>query len=280
MKVIQRRLTDVIPYGRNPRKNQAAVDAVASSIRQFGWQQPIVVDAQGVIIAGHTRYLAAERLGMAKVPVVVAKDLTADKVQAYRIADNKLGEIAEWDETMLATELRMLSEAGWGDMKGLGFGEDELDRLLSPLAEAVDGEEPAADPGEGEQPADGDEEPEDDQAPAEADPRGELQRRFGAILDSEAFPHLSKSALRVLHRVRQWASFDRCTFHVSLRTLAAATKTAGTTARRGLDELLDMGLIRQREETVSGCRVFEIVVPKSVRPAVRRDDRGEEHPWE
>lgn len=280
MKVIQRRLTDVIPYGRNPRKNEAAVDAVASSIRQFGWQQPIVVDAQGVIIAGHTRYLAAERLGMARVPVVVAKDLTADQVQAYRISDNKLAEIAEWDETMLATELRMLSEAGWGDMTGLGFGEDELDRLLSPLAEAVEGEEPAADPGEGESPADGEDEPEDDQAPAEADPRGELHRRLGVIVGSGADRNLSRSAVRVLLRLQHSASVDGCTLSVTLAELAESMQAARTTAKRGLDDLIESGIVRETGDGADPRRTFEIVAKRSAKPAVPRGDRGDEHPWE
>jgi hypothetical protein len=120
------------------------------------------------------------------------------------------------------------------------------------------------------------------------DARGELQRRVGAILEAGADRNLSRSSLRVFLRCRQWASFDRCTFHVSLRTLARALgggiegKGEGgmSSAHRGLQGLIDAGIIRQREETVAGCRVFEIVVPRSLRPSIRRDDRGEEPPWE
>ena len=127
--------------------------------------------------------------------------------------------------------------------------------------------------------------PRGDAAP---DPRGELQRGLSAILEAGADRKLSRSSLRVFFRCRQWASFDRCTFHVSLRTLAralgggiAGTREGGmSSAHRGLQGLIDAGIIRQREETVAGCRVFEIVVPKSIRPAARRDDRGEEPPWE
>jgi len=127
--------------------------------------------------------------------------------------------------------------------------------------------------------------PRSDGAP---DPRGELQRRVGAILEAGVDRTLSRSSLRVFLRCRQWASFDRCTFHVSLRTLARALgggsegKRAGgmSSAHRGLQGLIDAGIIRQQQETVAGCRVFEIVVPKSLRPSIRRDDRGEEPPWE
>lgn len=112
---------DVAPYGGNPRCNDQAVDAVAASIREFGWRQPIVVDADGTIIAGHTRYKAAERLGMGEVPVVVASDLTPEQCAAYRLADNRSGELAEWDMDLLAQELDGLVDI---DMSQFGFDED------------------------------------------------------------------------------------------------------------------------------------------------------------
>lgn len=90
-----RSIEKVIPYARNPRKNDEAVDAVAASITEFGFQQPIVVDAKGVIVCGDTRYKAARRLGLTEVPVQVAKGLTPQQIKAYRIADNRLAEIAE-----------------------------------------------------------------------------------------------------------------------------------------------------------------------------------------
>jgi hypothetical protein len=115
---------------------------------------------------------------------------------------------------------------------------------------------------------------------APPDARGELQRRVGAILEVGADRNLPKSALRVFLRCRQWADFTRCTFKVSLRTLATATKSGMTTAKRGLEGLIAAGIIRPTGEYVAGCRVFEIVVPKSVRTSHRRGDRGKEQDWE
>ena len=105
MKVRETPIGEVRPYPGNPRVNDGAVEAVAASLREFGWQQPIVVDADGTIIAGHTRYKAAKRLGMGTVPVVVASELTPEQVQAYRLADNRVGELATWDMGLLAGEL-------------------------------------------------------------------------------------------------------------------------------------------------------------------------------
>lgn len=129
-------LDQIRPYERNPRRNDAAVAAVAGSIREFGFQQPIVVDEKGIIIAGHTRYKAASQLGLQEVPVVVASDLTPAQIKAYRIADNKLGELAEWDLDLLAEELAEL-EAAHADLDLLGFDDAELTELL--LGGVVDG---------------------------------------------------------------------------------------------------------------------------------------------
>lgn len=118
MRVQERPLDQVIPYEGNPRVNDDAVPKVAESIREFGWQQPIVVDADGVIIAGHTRYKAAQELGLATVPVVVADGLTAEQAQAYRLADNKTAELADWDDSLLAEELDGLLDF---DMERFGF---------------------------------------------------------------------------------------------------------------------------------------------------------------
>jgi DNA modification methylase len=126
------------PYEKNPRLNDGAVDAVAASLREFGFRQPIVVDAEGVIIVGHTRWKAAKKLGLAKVPVHVATDLPPDKVRAYRIADNKTGEIAEWDMTILPIELSDLRDSGY-DMEVLGFDDEELGKLLSEAAGIKEG---------------------------------------------------------------------------------------------------------------------------------------------
>lgn len=110
------------PYENNPRNNDDAVDAVANSIKEFGWQQPIVVDNGGVIIAGHTRYKAAKRLKLKEVPIVVADKLTKEQVNAYRLADNKVGELANWDTKKLDDELQALLDQI--DMTDFGFDEN------------------------------------------------------------------------------------------------------------------------------------------------------------
>ena len=123
MKVEAKSIDDIKPYENNPRNNDDAVDAVANSIKEFGWQQPIVVDIGGVIIAGHTRYKAAQKLGLKTVPVVVADNLTEEQVKAYRLADNKSGELAAWDMDMLDEELGKIDDI---DMSQFGF-DDILD---------------------------------------------------------------------------------------------------------------------------------------------------------
>jgi DNA modification methylase len=119
----------VRPYENNPRNNDDAVDAVAASIKEFGFAQPIIVDSDSVIIAGHTRLKAAKKLGLDRVPVVVASHLTPDQVRAYRIADNKTAEIAEWNYDLLPIELSALQEANY-DLGLLGFNAEELARLM------------------------------------------------------------------------------------------------------------------------------------------------------
>jgi len=125
VKVEQRPIDEIRPYEGNPRRNEAAVDVVAESIRQFGFRQPIVVDEDGVIVVGHTRWKAAKKLGRKSVPVHVAKDLTAEKLRAYRLADNKTAERAEWDVELLPIELGELRDQGV-DLKLLGFTDKEI----------------------------------------------------------------------------------------------------------------------------------------------------------
>ncbi len=122
LKVKEWAIGDVHPYPGNPRINDEAVQAVAESIKEFGWQQPIVVDADGTVIAGHTRLKAAKRLGMETVPVIVASDLTPEQVQAYRLADNKVGELATWDMGKLGEELDGLLDF---DMGRFGFDDGD-----------------------------------------------------------------------------------------------------------------------------------------------------------
>ena len=129
MKIEQRPLGRIKPYEMNPRINDAAVDAVAESIQRFGFRQPIVVDGEGVIVCGHTRWRAAQKLGLEKVPVHVARDMTPEQIRAYRIADNKTAELAEWNLELLNIELGELKDAGI-DWSLLGFDADELAKLL------------------------------------------------------------------------------------------------------------------------------------------------------
>ncbi|MGL6095614.1 MAG: DNA modification methylase [Fimbriiglobus sp.] len=124
-------IADVKPYPGNPRQNVDAVDAVAASLSEFGFRQPIVVDAEGVIICGHTRYKAAQKLELDKVPVHVATDLSPEQVRAYRIADNQTASLATWDYDLLPIELASLKEADY-DLGLLGFDPDELAKLLDP----------------------------------------------------------------------------------------------------------------------------------------------------
>lgn len=125
------------PYENNPRINDDAVDAVAASLREFGWRQPIVVDTDGVIIVGHTRLKAARKLGIAEVPVHVATDLTPEQIRAYRIADNQTATIADWNLDLLPIEILALQDANY-DLGLLGFDAEELARILG--QEVADGQ--------------------------------------------------------------------------------------------------------------------------------------------
>lgn len=132
MKVIEKKLSEIKPYENNPRNNEDAVQYVANSLKNFGWKQPIVIDNDGVIVCGHTRFLAAKSLGMKTAPCVVADDLTEEQIKAYRLADNKTAEMAGWNFPLLDIELAEIETL---DMADFGFqkvefnfdGVDELD---------------------------------------------------------------------------------------------------------------------------------------------------------
>lgn len=130
-------IADVKPYENNPRQNKKAVPAVAASIERFGFRNPILVDADGVIIEGHTRRLAALHLGMEEVPVVYATDLTQDEVDALRVIDNKTAELAEWDMDKLADEMARLADFSFGD-----FGFDVKSITDMGVEDAGTGEDP------------------------------------------------------------------------------------------------------------------------------------------
>ena len=121
-----KKIADIHAYENNPRKNDNAVDAVAASIKNFGFKQPIVIDKNNVIVAGHTRVKAALKLGLSEVPCVIADDLTDEQVKAFRLADNKTAELAEWDLDKLSEELKFIDM----DMEEFGFEdlEKELER--------------------------------------------------------------------------------------------------------------------------------------------------------
>jgi len=131
-------LDRLIPYARNPRKNDGAVDKVAASIKEFGWRSPIVVDEEMVILAGHTRYKAAKKLGLDIAPVHIAAGLTEAQKKAYRIADNRVAEEAEWDLEMLKLEFEDLDPS---EYLSTGFDEDFLKDLLAETSEAEVDEE-------------------------------------------------------------------------------------------------------------------------------------------
>lgn len=121
MQVITKTLNEIKPYEKNPRKNDYAVKYVAESIKQFGFKVPIVIDTDGVIVAGHTRYKAAKKLKLKEVPCIVADDLNEEQVKAFRLADNKVSEAAEWDFDLLGEELDEILEI---DMEAFGFDFD------------------------------------------------------------------------------------------------------------------------------------------------------------
>ncbi len=133
MEIIMKRVEELTPYERNPRRNDEAVKFVKASIEQFGFKVPIVIDADGVIVAGHTRLKAAKELGMEEVPCIVADDLNEEQVKAFRLADNMTASKSEWDIELLNTELLDL-EANF-DMADFGF------ELNAPTGEIKEREE-------------------------------------------------------------------------------------------------------------------------------------------
>lgn len=135
MQVENWNIEDVKPYENNPRHNDEAVEYVANSIREFGFQQPLVVDSEGVLIVGHTRLKAARELGLESVPVVVASDLTDEQVRAYRLADNKVAEASSWDWNMLNEELENID---WLDLNMEQFGFETFSEFSGSDSDAPD----------------------------------------------------------------------------------------------------------------------------------------------
>ena len=129
MQIIELKIGDIKPYENNPRVNDGAVESLAEIIQKLGFRNPILVNRDHVIIEGHTRWEACKRLGMESIPCIVEDDLTEEQEKALRIADNKVAEIAEWDEDKLKVEMKWLKDAGF-DLALLTFEDDELDALL------------------------------------------------------------------------------------------------------------------------------------------------------
>jgi len=120
-------ISELIPYNKNPRDNKYAVEKVAASIKEFGFKNPIIIDKDNVIVAGHTRLLAAKELNLEEVPTIKAEDLTEDQIKAFRLADNKVSELSEWDMPLLSEELEDIDL----DMGIFGF-EFEENNIIKP----------------------------------------------------------------------------------------------------------------------------------------------------
>lgn len=134
IKIVMRDILELTPYENNPRDNEEAVQSVANSISTFGFLVPMVVDGNGVIVAGHTRYAAAQSLGLLEVPTVVTENLTEDQIRQFRLIDNKVSEMARWDFDLLANELTALQESGI-NFTEFGWTNEEIDCLTDVVAD-------------------------------------------------------------------------------------------------------------------------------------------------
>lgn len=125
MNIVYKKLQDLTPYHNNPRNNENAIEKVASSIHEFGFKVPIVIDEHNIIVAGHTRYLACEKLGITDVPCIVANDLSPQQIKAFRLADNKVSEYSNWNTDLLKVEFEELMELEF-DLDLTGFTDVEI----------------------------------------------------------------------------------------------------------------------------------------------------------
>ena len=129
MQIENRTLSNIKPYKNNPRRSVKTIAKIVTSIKEFGFKQPLVLDKEGVIIVGHSRYLAAKELGLETVPCVIAKELTPQQIRAYRIADNRIAQDGEWDTDLLAIELSEINKSDF-DFTKTGFTQAELESLI------------------------------------------------------------------------------------------------------------------------------------------------------
>ena len=134
VKIVYKAPSELVPYENNPRNNGPAVDTVIASIKEFGFKNPIIIDSDNVIITGHTRLLAAESMGLDKVPCIVADDLTEEQAKAFRLVDNRSSELSEWDWAVLGDELEWLDDA---DFDMFEFGFDDIDIKRANLAKGI-----------------------------------------------------------------------------------------------------------------------------------------------
>lgn len=144
MEIIYKNINELHPYENNPRKNDSAVEAVAASIKEFGFKVPVIIENNGTIVAGHTRYKAAKKLKLKEIPCIVADDLSDEQIKAFRLADNKVGELAEWDFDLLSDELDGIFNI---DMAEFGFDVDipgEEREVVEDDFDATPPEEPVA----------------------------------------------------------------------------------------------------------------------------------------
>ncbi|MDR1628472.1 MAG: ParB N-terminal domain-containing protein [Oscillospiraceae bacterium] len=128
MKIIEKKISNLKPYENNPRFNDKSIDALANSIKEFGFNVPLVIDKNGEIICGHTRLKAAKKLGLTEVPCIIKDDLNEEQIKAFRLADNKIGELSEWDFSKLKIEIGEIKDINLGD---LGFFDFEIDTILN-----------------------------------------------------------------------------------------------------------------------------------------------------
>ena len=152
MEIVNKKVEELIPYMNNPRFNDDAVELVANSIKEFGFKVPIVIDKDGVIVAGHTRYKASLELGLKEVPCIIADDLSEEQIKAFRLADNKVGEKATWNFDLLDEELESLDlsmedfgfdnfKIDWEDVEDLtdeNYKEPESNKLQCPICNGID----------------------------------------------------------------------------------------------------------------------------------------------
>ena len=132
MKIIDKKLSELKPYEKNPRKNDEAVKYVMESIKEFGFKVPIIIDKNNVIVCGHTRYKASKKLKLDTVPCIIADDLTEEQIKAFRLADNKVSEKAEWDFDLLDDELKGIFDF---DMQEFGFDFEDDEKTAQEVVE-------------------------------------------------------------------------------------------------------------------------------------------------